>query len=69
MIQRIDDSKYDNYFIDATGILYKKVINFNRTFSALVMPQILIKCLLHASHDSLEHVGTMKMYHFPKRLY
>ena len=49
-------------------------------FSAAVIPQILIKYLLHASHyifkyllhathDSLGHVGAMKSFHFLKRLY
>ena len=51
------------------GILHKKVVNFNSTFSAVVIQQILIKYLLHASHDSLGHVGVMKLYHFIKRLY
>ena len=50
-------------------ILHKKVIYFNSTFSAVVIPQILIKYLLHASHDSLGHFGAMKLYHFNKRLY
>ena len=59
----------NDYFIDAIGILHKKVINSNCTFSAMVIPQILIKYLLHASHDSLGHVGAMKLYHFLKRLY
>ena len=69
IIQHIDCSKYDNYFIDATGILHKKVIDFNSTFSAIVVPQILIKYLLHASHDSLGHIGATKLYHFLKWLY
>ena len=38
-------------------------------FSAVVIPQILIKYLLHASHNSLGHVGAMKLYHFLKRFY
>ena len=49
ILQYIHYSKNDNYFIDAMGILHKKVINFNSTFSAVVIPQILIKSLLHAS--------------------
>ena len=69
MILHIDCSKHDNYFIDATGILHEKVINFNSTFSAIVLPQIMIKYLLHVSHDSLGHDGAMKLYHFLKRLY
>ena len=55
-----------NFFIDAMGILHKKVIDFNSRFSSVVIPQILIKYLLHASHDSLGHVGTAKLYHFLK---
>ena len=42
-MQHIDYSKHDNYFIDITGILHKKVIVFYSTFSAVVVPQILIK--------------------------
>ena len=57
------------YFIDAMGILHKKVIDFNSTFSSVVIPKIPIKYLLHASHDSLGHVGAKKLYHFIKRLY
>ena len=51
------------------GILHKKVIDFNNTFSSVVIPKILIKYLMHASHDSLGHVGAIKLYHFLKRLY
>ena len=67
-IQHIGCSKYNNYFIDAIGILHKKVIDFNNVFSTVVIPQILIKYLLHASHNLLGHVGTTKMYHFLKWL-
>ena len=38
MSQHIHCSKNDNYFIDAIGILHKKVIDFNSTFSAVVIP-------------------------------
>ena len=69
ILQHIHCSKNDNYFIDAMGILHKKVIDFNSTFSAVVIPQILIKCLLLASHDSLVYVWATKLYHFLKRLY
>ena len=62
-------SKNDNYFIHTWGLLHKKVIDFNSTFSAVVIPQILIKYLLYASHNSLHHTGVMKLYHFIKRLY
>ena len=31
--------------------------------------QVLIAYLLHASHDSLGHVGATKLYHFLKQLY
>ena len=34
------------------GILHKKVIDFNSIFSSVAIPKILIKYLLHASHDS-----------------
>ena len=69
ILQHIHCSRNDNYFIDAMGILHKKVTNFNSTFSAVVVPQILIKSLLHASYDSLGHVGAMTLCHFLKRLY
>ena len=48
IMQHIGCSKYDSYFRDVTGIIHKKVIDFNSTFSAIVIPQILIKYLLHA---------------------
>ena len=51
------------------GILHKQVIDFNSVLSAVVLPQILIKYLLHASHDTLGHVGATKFYHFLKLLY
>ena len=69
ILQHIHHSNNANYFIDAMGILHEKVINFNSTFSAVVIPQILIKYLLHASYDSLGHIGATKCYHFLKRLY
>ena len=59
---------YDKYFTDSMGIFAKKVIDFNSTFSSVVLPKILIKYLLHASHDSLGHVVAMKLYHYIKRL-
>ena len=69
ILQHIHCSKNNYYFIDAMSILHKKVLNFNSTFSAMVIPQILIKYLLHASHDSLGHIGAIKLYHLLKRLY
>ena len=69
ILQHIHCSKNENYFIDDMGILLKKVINFSSTFSAMVMPQILIDYLLHASHYSLGHVGATKLYHFLKSIY
>ena len=69
VLQHIHCSKNDNYFTDAMGILHKKDINFNSTISAVVVPQIHIKYLLHTSHDSLGHIGAMKLYHFLKRHY
>ena len=30
---------------------------------------MLIKYLLHTSHDSLGHIGATKLYHLLKRLY
>ena len=35
----------------------------------MVIPQILIKYLLHSSNDSLGHVGATKLYQFLKRLH
>ena len=52
ILQYIHFSKNNNYIIDAIGILHKKVINFNSPFSAMAVPQISIKYLLHASHDT-----------------
>ena len=51
---------HDKYFIDTTGIFHKKVTDFNITFSSVVVPKVLIKYLLHASHDSSGHVGATK---------
>ena len=62
-------SKNDNYFTDVMGILHQKVIDLTSTFSASVVPLILIKYLLHTSHNSLGHTGAMKLYHFIKCLY
>ena len=53
ILQHMHCNKNDNYFIDATSILHKEVIDFNSTFSVMVILQILIKYLLYASHDSL----------------
>ena len=69
ILQHIHCNKNDNYFIDATGILHKKVTNFNSTFSAMVKAQSLVKYLLHASHYSLGHIGATELYHFLKRLF
>ena len=60
---------HENYFTNTMGILHKKVIDFNSSFSSVVMPKVIIKYLLHASHDSLDHVGAIKQYHFINRLY
>ena len=48
---------------------YTKVVDFNNVFLAVVVPQILIKYPLHASHNSLGHVGAMKLYYILKQLY
>ena len=69
ILQCIGCSKFEKYFQDAIGILHKKVVDFHSVFSAVVVPQILMKYLLHASHNSLGHVGAMKLYHFLKQLY
>ena len=69
ILQHIGCSKYDNYFIDTIGVLPKKVVDFNSVCSAIVIPQILIKYLLHASHSSLGPAGATILYHFLKWLY
>ena len=69
ILQHIGCRKYDNYFKDAMGILYKKVVDFNSVFSAIVITIILIKYLPHASHNLLGHVGARKLYHILKWLY
>ena len=61
ILQHISCSKNENYFQDAMGILHKKINDFDNVFSAVVVPQILLKYLLHASYDSLGHVGTTKL--------
>ena len=67
ILECIHCSTNDNYFTDAIGILHKKDVDFNSTFSAVVVPQILIKYLLLASHNSLGHTGATKLYHFIKK--
>ena len=57
ILQHISYSKHEKYFQEAMGILHKKVVDFKNMFSAVVVPQILIKYLLHASHNSLGYVG------------
>ena len=57
VVQHMSCSKHDDYLQDAMGILHKIVIDFNSVFSAIVLAQILIKYLLHTSHDSLGDVG------------
>ena len=49
----------ENYFTEAMGFFTQKVIEFNDTFSLVVIQKILIKYLLHASHGSpcQKHVG------------
>ena len=39
----------ENYFTDAMGILHKKTIEFNSTFSSLVIPKYSLNtyCTLH----------------------
>ena len=49
------------------GHLTHKVIDFNSTFSSVVIPKILIKYLLHASHDSLSHVQSHQIIPFPQK--
>ena len=57
---------HDKYFTDSMGILHKKVIDFNSTFSSVVVPKVLIRNLLHASHNLIGHIGATKLYHFIK---
>ena len=67
ILQQMHCNMNKNYFTDAMGILHKKVIDFNTTFSSVVIPRILIKYLLHASYDSLGHVGATKIIPFPQK--
>ena len=69
ILLHIHCSKNNYYFTCAIGILHKKFINFNSTFSGMAISQILIQYSLHTSHDSLGHVGATKLYHFLKRLF
>ena len=64
ILQHMGCSKYEGYFKDAMGVLHKKVNDFNCVCSAVVVPQILMKYLSHAPHDSLRHVAATKLYHF-----
>ena len=69
ILHHIHYNTNENYFTDAMGILHKKIIDLNSTFSSVVVPKILIKYLLHVFHDSIGHLGATKLYHFLKRLY
>ena len=68
MLTQASTDTNENYFTDSMGTLHKKIIDFT-TFSSVVIPKILIKYLLHTSHDSLGHIGVTGLYHFLKRLY
>ena len=57
IITHLHYSSHENYFTDVMGTLHKKVIDFNSTSSSVIIPEILIKYLLNALHDSLGHVG------------
>ena len=67
IITHMHCKSHAKYFTDAMDILHKKVIDFNSTFSSVVTPKILTKYLLHASHDSLGHVGATKLNYFTKK--
>ena len=69
ILTRLHCNPHDTYFTDSMGILHKKVIDFNSTFSSVVVPKLLIKYLLHTLHNSLGHVGAKKLYHFIKSIY
>ena len=69
ILQHTGCSKYEDYFQDAMAILHKKIIDFSSVFSAVVVPQILMKYSLCASHDSLGHFGAKKLYYFLNSLY
>ena len=43
---------------------YKKVADFNSTFSSVVITKILLKYLLHALHDALGDFEATKLYYF-----
>ena len=70
ILQHMHCNTNENYITYAIGILHKKsYMIFKNTFSSVIVPKILIKYLLHASSDSLDHVGATKLYHLLKRLY
>ena len=69
ILQHMHCNTNENYFTNATGILHKRVRDFNSTFSSVAIPKILIKYLLYASHNSLDHVGATKLYHSLIRLH
>ena len=67
IITQLHCNPHDKYFTDSMGILNKRVVDFNSTFSSVVVSEVLIKYMLHASHDSLAHVGAIKLYYFTKK--
>lgn len=57
------------YFIDDNGILCKQVYENDETFEVTVVPKVLTGYILHQAHDTLGHNGTLRLYHFVKRMY
>ena len=66
ILQHIGCSKYENYFQDAMSVFHKKVADFNSKFSTVVVPQIFINYLSHASHNPL---GMLKPQNYTISLY
>ena len=51
------------------GILYRYILDFGKTFEAIVVPKALIQTVLKLAHDHLGHNGSTRTYTTIKRLY
>ena len=62
-------SKPQEYFIDAHGILFCKISDNDKTFEAVVVPQVVVPFILNQAHDSMGHNGTLRTYHYLKCIF
>ena len=56
----------ESYFINDEKLLHQIVTEDDKIFHPLVLPQTLIKYVLHQVHDMLGHNGTVGTYQYLK---